>query len=166
MSSLALAHPIRPLDPLPDDTSAPQPATGLTLMRAIIDGTLPPPAFAQLLRLRAIEAEVGRMVFGLEPRAELLNPMGTLHGGVIATLLDTAMGTALHTTLPVTTGYTTLQLNVHYLRAPRLGDPLLHAIGQVVHRGRRTATAEARLVRSDDGTLLAHATSHLLILDP
>jgi uncharacterized protein (TIGR00369 family) len=140
-------------------------ATGLDLMRAIVEGTVEPPGFAVLLGLQALEVEEGRMVFGLAPRPDLLNPMGTLHGGVIATLLDTAMGTALHTTLPLTSGYTTLQLNVHYLRAPRAGDPPVHAVGQLVHRGRRTATAEARLVRADDGTLLAHATSHLLILD-
>jgi len=152
--------------PLPGDPRGPRLATGLDLMRGIIGGSLPPPAFAVALGLVAVEVEEGRMVFGLEPRADQLNPMGTLHGGVIATLLDSAMGTALHTTLPLTTGYTTLQLNVHYLKAPKVGDPMVLAIGQLVHRGRRTATAEARLVRSDDGTLLAHATSHLLILDP
>lgn len=160
MSSLALDHLA------PDVASGPRLVTGLDLMQAIVAGTVDPPGFAVLLGLHALEVAEGRMVFGLDPRPDLLNPMGTLHGGVIATVLDTAMGTALHTTLPITTGYTTLQLNVHFLRAPRAGDPMVHAIGTVVHRGRRTATAEARLVRSDDGSLLAHATSHLLVLEP
>jgi uncharacterized protein (TIGR00369 family) len=158
----ALATPLSPVD----DQNVPPLETGLDLMRSIAAGRIPPPAFAASLGLQVVEVEEGRMVFGLQPRADLLNPMGTLHGGVIATLLDTAMGTALHTTLPLTTGYTTLQLNVHYLRAPSADDPLVLATGTVVHRGRRTATAEARLERSTDGALLAHATSHLLILEP
>jgi uncharacterized protein (TIGR00369 family) len=157
----ALASPLSPVD----HRTVPPLETGLDLMRSIAAGLVPPPAFAATLGLQVVEVEEGRMVFGLQPRADLLNPMGTLHGGVIATLLDTAMGTALHTTLPLTTGYTTLQLNVHYLRAPKADDPLVLATGTVVHRGRRTATAEGRLERSTDGVLQAHATSHLLILE-
>jgi uncharacterized protein (TIGR00369 family) len=128
------------------------------------DGRLEPPAFATLLGMRLLIVEDGLVEFALEARAELLNPHGTLHGGVIATILDSAMGAALQSTLPPGVGFTTMQLNVHYLRAVTLDDPAVRALGQVVHRGGRTATAEARLFAGGSELLLAHASSHLMVL--
>ena len=93
------------------------------------------------------------------------NPLGSVHGGWIATLLDSALGCAVHTTLPVGKGYTTLELKVNFIKALTDRVPRVRAIGQVIHAGARTATAEARLVGAD-GTLFAHATTTCLIFDP
>jgi uncharacterized protein (TIGR00369 family) len=137
--------------------------TGLETMRAIVAGELPPPGIAQLLGMELVEVDEGHAMFTLEPDSRMLNPIGSVHGGIAATLLDSAMGCAVHTTLEPGLGYTTAQLNLHYLRSMQPGMGQVRAIGTVLHRGRKQATAEAKLIDSQ-GRLLAHGTTTCLIL--
>ena len=137
--------------------------SGLEVMQLIADGELPPPPIAALLGMDVEEVGPGYATFGLVPDARMLNPIGSVHGGVAATLLDSCMGCAVHTTLEPGLGYTTAQLNVHYLRSMQPGMGRVRATGTVLHRGRKQATAEAKLVDAD-GRLLAHGTTTCLIL--
>jgi uncharacterized protein (TIGR00369 family) len=137
--------------------------SGLEVLRLIASGELPPPGIAQLLGMSLAEVEDGRAVFTLEPDERMLNPIGSVHGGIAATLLDSAMGCAIHTTLAPGSGYTTAQLNLHYLRAMQPGMGVVRAVGTVLHRGRTQSTAEGRLL-DDRGRLLAHGTTTCLIL--
>jgi uncharacterized protein (TIGR00369 family) len=137
---------------------------GLDFMRAIADGDLPAPPVAQLLGMRIVEVEWGVVTFTLTPCESLYNPIGMVHGGVTATLLDSAMGCAVHSELPAGVGYTTLELNANYLR-PILADTgPVRCRARVVHRGGTVATAEGRAWREADDELLAHATTTCLIL--
>jgi uncharacterized protein (TIGR00369 family) len=139
--------------------------SGLELLEAIADGSLPPPPVAQMLGIRILEVEHGRALFGMEPHEWMYNPMGSVHGGVLATILDTSMGCAVHTTLPAGVGFTTGDLQVRYTRAIRDGEGLVLAEGCVVHRGSRTATAEGRLyLAADETVLFAHASTGCVIL--
>ena len=151
------------------DDPAPMPAalpllSGLALLGAIGDGSLPRPPIMSTLDIAPVEAEEGRVVFVLEPGPHHLNPLGTIHGGVLSALLDTAAACAVHSTLPAGTGYTTLDLSVRFLRPVTPETGTVRAEGVLVSRGRRTALAEARAYDSSD-RLLAHATSTCLILD-
>jgi uncharacterized protein (TIGR00369 family) len=137
---------------------------GLQAMQAILDGTLAPPPIARLLALELVEVREGRAVFALEPAEWMYNPIGSVHGGIAATILDSCMGCAVHTTLEAGVGYTTADLQVRYIRAMRDTTGRVLAEGRVVHAGRRTATAEGRLFVESDETLLAHATTGCLIL--
>ena len=137
--------------------------SGLEVMRLIASGEAPPPPIAQLLGMDIEEVGDGYATFTLEPDERMLNPIGTIHGGIAATLLDSAMGCAVHTTLPPGAAYTTAQLNLHYLRAMQPGMGRVRAIGTVLHRGRTQSTAEAKLLDAR-GRLLAHGTTTCLIL--
>ena len=137
---------------------------GLELIRAIAAGSHPPPPIASLLGFTIVAAERGRALFAIEPAEWMYNPIGSVHGGVAATLLDSCMGCAVHTTLPAGAGYTTSDLQVRYVRGMTAASGRVLAEGSVVHSGRRTATAEGRLYVESDGTLLAHATTGCLIL--
>lgn len=137
--------------------------TGLDVMRAVASGELPPPGIAVLLGMRPVEVGDGTATFELDPDERMTNPLGTVHGGIAATILDSCLGCAVHTTLPAGVGYTTGQLNVHYLRAMSPGMGTVRATGTVLHRGRTQSTAEGRLY-DDRGRLLAHATTTCLIL--
>jgi uncharacterized protein (TIGR00369 family) len=148
-----------------DPTLAALPVTrGLDLLNAIASGGLPQPPFAATLGLLAVEAEVGRVVFTLVPAEYHLNPLGTVHGGVLATMLDTSAACALHTTLPAGTGYTSMDLSVKFLRAVTVETGELRCEGTVVSAGRRTALTEAKIF-DGQGRLVAHGTSSCLILD-
>ena len=139
--------------------------SGLDLWRAIAAGELPPPPLARLLGFDRIEeVEEGRIVFAMEAAEEHANPLGTVHGGVLTTLLDSAMGCAVHTTLPAGARYTTLELKVNFVRAVLPGSGVVRAEGRVVHRGGTTAVAEASLTDAD-GRLVARATSTCLLRD-
>jgi uncharacterized protein (TIGR00369 family) len=138
--------------------------TGLERMRAIIEGTLPPPPIARLLGFSVIEVQEGRAVFAMEPAEWMYNPIGSVHGGIAATLLDSCMGCAVHTTLEAGVGYTTTDLQVRYIRGMSHATGRVLAEGNLVHRGRRTATAEGRLFVESDETLLAHGTTGCVIL--
>ena len=139
---------------------------GLTFLTAILDGALPPAPIAELVGFDVRAIEVGTVTFGLVPGEQHYNPIGVVHGGVAATLLDTVMGCAVHTRLPQGTGYTTLDISVRYLRPMTVDTGTVLATGTVVHLGRRTATAEGRLVQESTGALLATATSTLMVLQP
>lgn len=138
-------------------------ATGLEMLRAMADGELPAPPIAALLGYGASEFDEGRAVFEGEMGEQHYNPMGVVHGGVAATLLDTALACAIHTRLPITTAYTTLELKVNYIRPVTAATGKVRAIGEVIHVGQRTATADGRLEDSE-GRLLAHATTTCLLL--
>jgi uncharacterized protein (TIGR00369 family) len=138
--------------------------TGVELIRAIMDGTLPAPPIAQLLGMTIVEVGDGRAVFALEPAEWMYNPIGSVHGGIAATILDSCMGCAVHTTLPAGVGYTTTDLQVRYVRGMSAGTGRVLAEGTVVHAGGRIATAEARLVVEATGKLIAHATTSCIIL--
>ncbi len=137
---------------------------GLSAMRALIAGELPPAPIATLLGFELVQVEEGRVVFAAEPGDQHYNPIGTVHGGLAATLIDSATGCAVHTTLPAGTGYTTTDLQVRFVRAITRDTGRIECVGEVVHRGRTLATAEARLTAGD--RLLAHGTASLLILPP
>src|SRR5436305_10841121 len=137
---------------------------GLSFLEAIRTGELPPAPIGELLGFTVREVERGRVVFEMEPQEKHYNPIGMVHGGVTATLLDTVMGCALHSTLPQGVGYSTLDISVRYLRPVTTRTGTVVAVGTVVHQGRRTATAEARLLDKSMGQLLATATSTLLLV--
>jgi uncharacterized protein (TIGR00369 family) len=137
---------------------------GMEFMRAIKRGELPAPPIAELVGFDIGEIAPGRVTFTLTPKLTHYNPIGTVHGGVAATLLDTAMGCAVQTLLRSGDGYTTLDLSVRYLRPITVQTRTVVATGSVVHRGRRTATAEGDIVAADTGKVLATATSTLLLV--
>jgi uncharacterized protein (TIGR00369 family) len=137
---------------------------GIDVLRAMIAGELPPPPVAMMMGFEAVEFDVGRAVFALTPGETHYNPLGTVHGGVIATLLDSAAGCAVHSTLPHGSGYTTVDLHTTFLRPVTAASGRVTAEGSVLSRGSRTALAEARLT-DERGRLLAHATSTCLVLD-
>ncbi|XTZ17990.1 PaaI family thioesterase [Micromonospora echinospora] len=137
---------------------------GLELIRAMIGGELAPPPVMQLMDMARMEAEEGWVAVELVPQEFHYNPLGTVHGGVISTLLDTAAACAVHTTLPAGVGYTSLDLNARFLRPATVDSGLLRCEGTVLQRGRRTALAEARLT-DRRGRLVAHATSTCLLFD-
>jgi uncharacterized protein (TIGR00369 family) len=137
---------------------------GLEYIRAIASGALPAPPIAELLGFEIVEADDGRAVFALEPAEWMYNPLGMVHGGVAATILDSCMGCAVHTTLEPGVGFTTTDLQVRYIRAISEATGRVLAEGRVVHGGRRTATAEGRLFSESGRTLLAHGSTGCAIL--
>jgi len=124
---------------------------------------IPVAPIAELVGFDLVELGEGRASFELDPGERHYNPLGTVHGGIAATLLDSAMGCAVHTTLGEGEAYTTLELKVNFVRAITEATGRVVATGSVIHRGGRVATAEARLT-DEDGRLLAHATSTCLIM--
>lgn len=139
--------------------------SGIVFFRAILAGELPPPPIAQTLGFRFAEVEEGRVVFTGTPAEYLYNPIGVAHGGFAATLLDSAMGCAVHSVLPAGVAYTTLEIKVNYVRAITAQTGELRAEGTVIHIGGRTATAEGRITDAA-GTLYAHGTTTCLVLRP
>lgn len=138
--------------------------SGLDYLRAIADGRIPPPPIAALLGMSLGEIEPGRVTFKLDIGEHLYNPIGSVHGGVCCTLLDSAMGCAVHTTVPRGQAYTTLELKVNIVKALTLDTASVVAEGQVITTGRRVATASGRIVGAD-GTLYAHGTTTCLIFE-
>lgn len=139
--------------------------SGLALLRAAVSGSVDPPPIANLLDLRLVSVEPSSAVFEFEPAEYMYSPLGTVHGGIITVLLDSAMGCAFHTTLPAGVSYTTLEIKVNFVR------PVTHELGtmraeaRVVHAGDRIATAESQLVDREK-KLYAHATSTLITVRP
>jgi uncharacterized protein (TIGR00369 family) len=140
--------------------------SGLEQMRAIVSGEAPPPPIARLLEFSLDRVDEGEAVFSMAPLTEHTNPLGTVHGGIFTTLLDSAMGCAVHTTLPPGTMYTTLELKVNFLRPAFGGGARLVAEGRVLHRGGTAVLAEATILEEGTGRKIAHATSTCLILQP
>jgi uncharacterized protein (TIGR00369 family) len=137
---------------------------GLSQMQGLLRGELPHAHIARTLDFIIIHAERGQAIFQGTPRVEHLNPLGTVHGGWFATLLDSALGCAVHTMMPIGRAYTTAELSIRLVKAITPKVPRVRAIGQVVHCGRQLATAEARLV-GPDGTLYAHGSTTCLVFD-
>jgi uncharacterized protein (TIGR00369 family) len=137
--------------------------SGIDFLRAIRDGTLPLPPIATLLGFSLVEVEPGHAVFEVLPGEQHYNPIGVVHGGLAMTLLDSAMGCAVHTHMPAGGGYTTLEAKTNLTRAVTSQTGRLRAIGTVLHLGGRLATAEGRLVDAS-GKLYAHATTTCMVL--
>lgn len=154
-------------DPLPPAEAA-RAMPGLEYLRAMADGRVPWPPIARLIGFDAEDGaiESGRVVLTCTPGEQHYNPIGSVHGGLACTLLDSAMGCAVHSTLPAGVGYTTLELKVNLVRAIAADTGRVRAEGTVIHAGRRVATAEGRLVAERGDRLLAHATTTCLILPP
>ena len=138
--------------------------TGLEIMQALLRGELPYPPISETLGFYLIEVGDGHAVFQGEPQFKHYNPLGTVHGGWFATLLDSALGCAVHTRMEPGRGYTTAELGINLVKAITPKVPRVRAEGRVIHSGRQLATAEARLV-GPDGTLYAHATTTCLVFD-
>lgn len=136
--------------------------TGLQVMQAMLAGQLPFPPIAETLDFALVEVAAGHAVFQGTPHQRHYNPMGGVHGGWYATLLDSALGCAVHTMMPAGRAYTTAELSVNIVRAATTQTGPLRAIGTVVHCGRQLATAEARIV-GPDGKLYAHGTTTCLV---
>jgi uncharacterized protein (TIGR00369 family) len=149
-------------DPLPTAAAGAE-LSGLEYMRSLAAGELPPPPIAVLLRMGPVEIAEGRVVFEGEPAEEHYNPIGLVHGGYAATVIDSAIGCAVHTTLAPGVGYSTLTLETKFVRAITRDTGLVRCEAEVLHRGRRQATASARLVDAAGGKLLAHGTGTCLI---
>ena len=139
--------------------------TGLEYMQAIAAGDVPPPPIAVTLNFGIEAVTNGRAVFVGEPGEEHYNPIGVVHGGYAATILDSALGCAVHSTLEQSEAYTTLTLETKFVRPITSDNKRVRSEATVVHRGRRQATAEARLTDVETGKLLAHATSTCLIME-
>jgi uncharacterized protein (TIGR00369 family) len=138
--------------------------SGLALMQGMLHGEQPYPPISKLMSFTMVQAEHGLAVFQGTPKEEHWNPMGGVHGGWYATLLDSALGCAVQTVMPAGRGYTTAELSVNLVRAIPVGVQRVRAIAKVVHAGRQLATAEARLV-GPDGKLYAHGTTTCLVFE-
>jgi uncharacterized protein (TIGR00369 family) len=137
--------------------------SGLAFMRAIRDGELPPPPIAALMGMTVTDVDEGRAVFAAEPAEFHYNPIGVVHGGLAATLLDSALGCAVQTTLEAGVAYTTLEVKVNFVRPITLDTGRVLSEATVLHRGSKIATAEGRVTSERDGRLLAHATTTCLL---
>ncbi|MBQ1767298.1 MAG: PaaI family thioesterase [Aquincola sp.] len=155
---------LRPKD-APRPTIQVQTLTGLEVLQAIFAGELPPPPIGETLDFVPIHMAAGLAVFQGRPLRRHYNPLGTVHGGWFATLLDSAVGCAVHTLLPAGRSYTTLELKLNLVRALTDATPLVRAEGRIIHAGRQVSTAEGRIV-GPDGQLYAHATTTCLVLEP
>ncbi|MFT5643816.1 MAG: hypothetical protein ACI83P_001368 [Janthinobacterium sp.] len=136
--------------------------SGLEFLQAIGEGTLPSIPIGQLMGFVPVEWEPGRMVFQGKPGAQHYNPLGNVHGGYAATLLDSCVGCAIHSMLPAGKGYTTLELKINYIRAISEKTGPVRAEGKVIHVGAQTGIAEGRLT-DIHGKLYAFATTTCLI---
>lgn len=150
-------------DPAPSAREA-RTMGGLEFLQAILAGRFPPPPIAQLLGYSLVEVQEGRAVFAVQPGEVHYNPIGMVHGGLLATLLDSAMGCAIHSTLPAGTGYSTLEVKLNYTRPALIGTGLLRCEASIVHRGKQTATAEGQ-VRDAQGRLYAHGSTTCLLMN-
>ena len=139
--------------------------SGLEYLRKIVAGELPRPPFSALLNFGLVELSEGHAVFAVEPAEYHYNPIGVVHGGLAATLLDSAMGCAVHSMLPAGAGYTTLEVKVNFVRALTAESGRVRCEAKLIHLGGRTATAEGRIV-DEAGKLYAHGTTTCLIFRP
>ena len=137
----------------------------MAYIQAIFAGELPPPPIAELMGFYGVSAEPGRAVFEMEPGPQHYNPIGSVHGGVALTLLDSAMGCAVHTLLEPGVGYTTLEVKTNFVRPIKADTGVIRCEGIVIHKGSRVVTAEGK-VTDAGGKLLAHGTTTCLIFPP
>lgn len=139
--------------------------SGLEYLKKMIAGELPRPPISALMNFGLTELSEGRAVFTVEPAEYHYNPIGVVHGGLAATLLDSAMGCAVHSMLPAGVGYTTLEIKVNYIRPLTAEMGGVRCEAQVIHVGGRTATAEGKVL-DESGKLYAHATTTCIIFRP
>jgi uncharacterized protein (TIGR00369 family) len=139
--------------------------SGLEYLQRMIAGELPRPPISSLMNFGLTELREGHAVFTAEPAEYHYNPIGVVHGGLAATLLDSAMGCAVHSTLPAGAGYTTLEIKVNYVRPMTAETGEVRCEARVIHVGGRTATAEGRVIDAS-GKLYAHATTTCMIFRP
>ena len=137
--------------------------SGAQIFEAMLAGEIPAPPITRTLNFTLVEARPGHAVFQGKPLYDHYNPLGTVHGGWIATLLDSAVACAVHSQLPAGKTYTTLELKVNFVKALTDRVPLVRAIGEVIHCGGKVGTSHGRLV-GPDGTLFAHATTTCIVL--
>lgn len=138
--------------------------SGLEQLRAVMDESGPKASIGRTLDFWPAEIEEGHVVFEGRPSTGHLNPLRTVHGGYAATLLDSCMGCAVHTTLPAGKTYTTLELKVNYIRSLKPDSGIVRAVGDIIHSGRSTATAEGKLFDAE-GRLVAHGTTTCIVMD-
>lgn len=138
---------------------------GLAILERIIDGRLPMSPIADTLDFRLVEAERGRVVVEATPAVFGYNLIGTMHGGYIATLLDTALGCAVCSMVPEGRGYTTTDLSIRYVRPVTEATGLLRVEGRIINAGRRMATAEGTVCRAADAKVCAHGTTSCLVFE-
>ena len=136
--------------------------TGAEYLRAIVRGDAPAPPFAHLLGFEIESVEEGKVTFAVEPGERHYNPFGVMHGGVAASLFDSALGCAVQSVLPAAKTAPTMELHINYIRPVTISTGRIRCTGHVVHLGKRSATAEGRLVDMD-GKLYAHATGTFVI---
>jgi uncharacterized protein (TIGR00369 family) len=139
--------------------------SGLEFLQGMRDGLLPPPPIAGLIGMRLVEVDVGKVVFESEPDESVYNPIGLVHGGLVCTLADSVTGCAVHSTLEAGYGYTSIDINVSYLRAVTANSGTLRATGLITRPGRRVAFASAEIV-DGFGKVVATATSSCLVMAP
>ena len=139
--------------------------SGMEYLQKIISGELPPPPIGVLLGFRIAELREGHAVFTVEPAEYHYNPIGVVHGGLAATLLDSAMGCAVHSTLPAGASYTTLEIKVNYLRPISAETGLVRCEANIIHVGGRTAVAEGKIL-DQQSKLYAHATTTCIVFRP
>jgi uncharacterized protein (TIGR00369 family) len=137
---------------------------GIDYLKAMIAGELPPPPMAALMQFDLVDAQPGEVVLTCQPDESVYNPSGGVHGGLVCTLLDSAAGLAMHSTLPAGKGYTSIEIKVNYLQAVRLNGGPLTTTGRVVKSGSRVGFVEG-IVTNGCGAIVATASSTLLVLD-
>ncbi|MNK15576.1 Thioesterase superfamily protein [compost metagenome] len=148
-----------------DTASKARTLTGLEFLNGMLNGEIAVPPIAKTLDFHLLSIEKGKILAEFTPYEFHYNPIGTVHGGVISTVLDTVMGCALHSGLPQGVAYTTLELKVNFVKAVTIRSGKLLVEGRIIHVGRTTALLEAD-VKSEGGTLYAHATSTCMIFKP
>jgi uncharacterized protein (TIGR00369 family) len=137
---------------------------GIDFVRALFDGRLPPPPILQTVEPFDCTAEPGTVVMHSIPGFRHYNPIGSVHGGYAATLLDSVMGLAVHSMLPAGSGYTTLEFKISFIKGISKDTGTIRSEGRILNVGRRAATAEGRITDAD-GRLLAHATTTCLVFE-
>lgn len=154
--------PVQQIAPLPVEALTQR--SGLDLMRGILSGELPGAPIAKVLNFSPIAVDAGHVIFEGNPTSDFFNPIGSVHGGWAATLLDSCVACAVHSSLPAGKGYTTVELKINFVRAVMPDSGPLRAEGKIIHVGGRIGTAEGRLTDAA-GRLYAHATTTCLIFD-
>jgi uncharacterized protein (TIGR00369 family) len=137
--------------------------SGIEYLKAMQEGKIPLPPIMHTLGFTGLNLEYGRVTFTFVPQEYHYNPIGTVHGGVISTILDSAMGCTIHSTLPAGVGYTTLELKVNFLKAITLKTGEMYCTGKIIHNGSKTALVEASLTDKEN-KVYAHGVSTCLIL--
>jgi uncharacterized protein (TIGR00369 family) len=161
MTAMSTSHPAVEVGVVPREIATG--VAGLDFLRGLRDGTQPAPPFAVETDVWIVEVESGRVVFEATPSSRFYNPLGTVHGGWISTLLDSAMGCAVHSVLKAGQAYTTIDMTINFVRAVFEKTGKLRCEGKIIHAGGRIATAEGR-VWDEAGTLIAHGSETCMVM--